>query len=500
MGVQPSQQQVDEIIVKVGELGISVANLGEIVYTMKKLQDGPTKAQKEAAERAEAARKAKEQRRNRKQMEDLYNKGKRHYNNKEYQDAFKCFKESAESGNAAAQIMLGNCYYYGNGVSLDYTEAVKWYRKAAEQGHSWGQGNLGICYYNGKGVSQDYTEAVKWYLKAAEQGNSHAQNNLANCYYNGEGVKADKKLAKEWLEKSVQQGNQDAQETLKRWESEEARAERERQEAERRRQEAAEREAKEKKQTLWTLILVFGLPLAIIIIFSIFFSFKTALIWCVPLSLCVIFIVKHCVEADSDTEFWSYPLIGILGLCVGFIFNLLVSFLFEFSLSGMLHFGVILVSSIVCIILLVVVQSLSDEKLEWWYVPSMFLVGLVPAIFLPDSFYYPRNCATFSYKNNRIEIMEWAIDEMDLAENDSIAFDFKSYDVKSCWLVKTRENNGSEIEGSWCVIKKHGSTYYIDLDPQESKAISTLCKKETLSFKIDDIICDQVKLKVIADD
>ena len=29
--------------------------------------------------------------------------------------------------------MMGNCYYYGEGVEVDDEEAVKWYRKAIEQ-------------------------------------------------------------------------------------------------------------------------------------------------------------------------------------------------------------------------------------------------------------------------------------------------------------------------------------------------------------------------------
>ena len=52
---------------------------------------------------------------------------------------------------------------------------MKWYRKAAEQGDAKAQYNLGNCYYFGNGVTENEQEAVKWYRKAAEQGDAKAQ-------------------------------------------------------------------------------------------------------------------------------------------------------------------------------------------------------------------------------------------------------------------------------------------------------------------------------------
>ena len=43
---------------------------------------------------------------------------------------------SAENGDAAAQMELGWCYKYGQGIAQDSIQAVRWYRKAAEQGHA----------------------------------------------------------------------------------------------------------------------------------------------------------------------------------------------------------------------------------------------------------------------------------------------------------------------------------------------------------------------------
>ena len=80
----------------------------------------------------------------------------------------------AKNGNPDAQLGLGNCYYYGEGVEQNYAEAVRWYRKAAEQGYADAQHNLGNCYYYGTGIEQNYSEAVRWLRKAAEQGDKDA--------------------------------------------------------------------------------------------------------------------------------------------------------------------------------------------------------------------------------------------------------------------------------------------------------------------------------------
>ena len=129
-------------------------------------------------------------------------------------EAVKCYRKSAEQGDAAAQFLLGACYANGSGVSKDLEEAVKWYRKSAEQGYAAAQFNLGWCYEYGKGVSKDLEEAVKWLRKSAEQGNAAAQYNLGLCYANGKGVSKDLEEAVKWYRKSAEQGDAAAQYNL----------------------------------------------------------------------------------------------------------------------------------------------------------------------------------------------------------------------------------------------------------------------------------------------
>ena len=130
---------------------------------------------------------------------------------KNYKEALKWFKKSAEQGNAYGQCMLGAMYYKGEEVEQDYKEALKWFKKSAEQGNAYGQWLLGTMYASGEGVEQDYTEALKWLKKSAEQGDADAQCVLGTMYASGEGVEQNYTEALKWLKKSAEQGNADAQ-------------------------------------------------------------------------------------------------------------------------------------------------------------------------------------------------------------------------------------------------------------------------------------------------
>ena len=151
------------------------------------------------------------------ELEGMYNKGKKAYDNKKYKQAIKYFRKAAEQGYASAQYNLGYCYDNGKGVTIDSDEAAKWYRKAAEQGHAEAQHELGHCYGYGRGVEKNYTEAVKWYKKAAEQGYAEAQHNLGWCYKFGSyGVEKNLTEAVKWYKKAAEKGNAYAQKALQR--------------------------------------------------------------------------------------------------------------------------------------------------------------------------------------------------------------------------------------------------------------------------------------------
>jgi TPR repeat protein len=80
-------------------------------------------------------------------------------------------KKAAISGDAQAQLTLGNAYANGEyGLPQDYAEAAKWYRKAAEQDHHTAQLNLGVSLVKGQGVEQNVVEGYMWVILARRGG------------------------------------------------------------------------------------------------------------------------------------------------------------------------------------------------------------------------------------------------------------------------------------------------------------------------------------------
>ena len=107
--------------------------------------------------------------------------------------------ERANTGDASAQNTLGEMYApnSGTGVTKDYVQAVKWFKQSAEQGYAAAQYNLGRMYTRGDGVSEDPIEAEKWFRKAAAQGDARAKKEVADLLAAREKAKADLLAAQE---------------------------------------------------------------------------------------------------------------------------------------------------------------------------------------------------------------------------------------------------------------------------------------------------------------
>ena len=125
--------------------------------------------------------------------------------NKSKKTAFKYARQSAESGLAEAQNLLGGFYQFGFGVEKNEKQACEFYQLAADQGYAKGQLNVGNCYRDGSDGTHDYAEAAKWYLSSAEQGNAAAQAELGQLYNQGRGVEKDYNKALDWAKKSAEQ-------------------------------------------------------------------------------------------------------------------------------------------------------------------------------------------------------------------------------------------------------------------------------------------------------
>ena len=139
-------------------------------------------------------------------VEEMFERGREHEDNEEYEEAMKWFRRAAEQGHIDAQRYLGYMYSKGEGVPQDYVEGVKWYRRAVEQGDANAQSLLGGMYHEGEGVPQDYAEAAKLYRRAAEQGDAQAQHNLGLMHRRGEGVPQDYAEAAKWFRLAAEQG------------------------------------------------------------------------------------------------------------------------------------------------------------------------------------------------------------------------------------------------------------------------------------------------------
>lgn len=125
--------------------------------------------------------------------------------------ALEWFKKSAEQGNPDAQYKLGRAYGKGIGVAKDAVKAVEWYQKAADNGNADGLGSLGASYSNGDGVRKDEEKGFRLIQEAAEKGSPHAQGNLGAAYALGLGTEKNVVVAVEWFKKGAAQGDSHSQ-------------------------------------------------------------------------------------------------------------------------------------------------------------------------------------------------------------------------------------------------------------------------------------------------
>jgi len=114
----------------------------------------------------------------------------------------------ANSGDAAAQVQVGEQYahagateHYKSVAAQDYQQAAAWYLKAANQKSVDGEMHLAALYRDGgNGFDRDMEQAAAWYLKAANHGNVLAQGTLGVLYSMGQGVERDDVEAYFWLD------------------------------------------------------------------------------------------------------------------------------------------------------------------------------------------------------------------------------------------------------------------------------------------------------------
>ena len=106
-------------------------------------------------------------------------KGTNAYRAKDYPEAARLFRKSAERGYVVAQYHLGMMHIKGQGVAKDAHKAAGWLFKAAEQGHAQAQYVLGAMYSQGEGA-QAQVQAHKWLTIASALGEPDAEKARLN--------------------------------------------------------------------------------------------------------------------------------------------------------------------------------------------------------------------------------------------------------------------------------------------------------------------------------
>lgn len=113
---------------------------------------------------------------------------------------------------ATAMKKLGDSYYDGKAsLSKNKTAAARCYKISAELGNADGAYSYGWCLRHGVGITEDDTEAAKWLKLSADKGNFNAAYSYALCCEEGSssGVK-NKREARTYYRKAASAGHIDA--------------------------------------------------------------------------------------------------------------------------------------------------------------------------------------------------------------------------------------------------------------------------------------------------
>lgn len=142
--------------------------------------------------------------------EDIYQEGKAHYKNKEYDKALDCYIKAKEQGYDSAYSAIASLYYYGLGVKKKYEKAFE-YAQTANNKNAGGNYLLGKMYYYGNGVVKNQFKALEYFKKASDQGNLNAQYYLGRMYYFGHGVNKNYGAAFKLMKPLADKNDSDAQ-------------------------------------------------------------------------------------------------------------------------------------------------------------------------------------------------------------------------------------------------------------------------------------------------
>jgi hypothetical protein len=103
----------------------------------------------------------------------------------------------------AAQILLGDLFLEGRGVTRNYSLAWDWYWRAFADGNAEAAFKLGQLIEAGRGVPRYVPKAIEWYEKAAGKGHVPSMTRMAEIHRNGiDDILPNPILAAEWEAKA----------------------------------------------------------------------------------------------------------------------------------------------------------------------------------------------------------------------------------------------------------------------------------------------------------
>lgn len=142
------------------------------------------------------------------EIEALYEKGQKEWNNGDMISAMATLKEAADGGHAAAQAM----YAFIQDQADNDVEAAKYYRMSAEQENVEGIFGLANFVASGDGnVEKDEIAALQLFKRAAEKGHQQSIVIMAMTYINGTmGLTENDKTSPEalkWIKMAAEKDN-----------------------------------------------------------------------------------------------------------------------------------------------------------------------------------------------------------------------------------------------------------------------------------------------------
>ena len=122
------------------------------------------------------------------------------YSAEDYNKAFPLFVQGAEAGFLPAYVIVGDCYWNGNGVEADRKKAILYYLTAADAGYGEALMRMGDFYLR----CNNPQKAIDTFVEATEKGEIDAYFNLGSIYYYGaEGIERNLSVAATFFEKYI---------------------------------------------------------------------------------------------------------------------------------------------------------------------------------------------------------------------------------------------------------------------------------------------------------